>query len=199
MNPRRYGSKVAVASAVAVLLLWSSAPAEAAFLAGASAAPQAVGSGTWGAVATLNPAAPYGAGPLNLTFANSGSDASPVYPIVYFNTANTGTLPITQAGYTGAASAPSNVQFTIESCSTTWDEAGNLCTGGTVSQVLTVAGGSSGSAASGTVPASPGAAIRLRARALTAGSIPAGTPYLALAVGVSVDRTQVRAATVTNG
>ncbi|UYY83737.1 hypothetical protein OIT41_20535 (plasmid) [Arthrobacter sp. YA7-1] len=197
MNVHHYPGRTAAAIAAAVLLACTSTPAQAATTATAStAAQQTVGSGSWGAVATVNTTAPYG--PLTLTFNNNGNPAHPSFTSRYFTIANTGTLTITAANYTGTASAPSTVQFIVESCSTAWNEPTDTCPG-TPTQILAPAPGSSSSTVTTTtVPASPGAQIRLRARVSTSGNVPKSSTST-LTIGITVDSTQVRDATTTGG
>lgn len=200
MNVHHYPSRAAAAIAAAVLLACTSTPAQAATIATtATTSQQTATSGTWGAVATLNTAAPYGNGPLVLTFTNLGNPATPSFMPQYFTVGNTGNLPITGASYGGSTSAQSSVQFFVESCSGTWNETIGVCLGGTVATVLTTPFGTSAIPATpGPAPATPGAGIRLRARVSFSGNIPNNlTPTLTLSI--SVDRTQVRTAITTSG
>lgn len=194
-----YPGRAAVAIAAAALLVCTSTAAQAATIATAASVSQSVGSGSWGAVATLSTAAPYGTGALTLTFTNQGTPGQPSFPPQFFTIGNTGTLPITQAGYTGTAVAPATVQFIIESCNGGWDPINNVCPSGTPTQVLTTpAGSSTVSVTSATVPSSPGASLLLRARVATTGTVPNNsTPTLT--AGVTVARSQVRTATTTGG
>ncbi|WP_354351123.1 hypothetical protein [Pseudarthrobacter sp. PvP090] len=193
---RTHTGRAGAVVAAAALLVCTSTPAEAATTAKASSVSQAVSSGTWGAVATLSPA-PYGPGPLTLTFANNGNPAQPSFTPQYFTVGNTGTLPLTRAGYTGTADAPSTVQFIIESCSTGWVEEQDVCQGGTPSTVLEAGFGSPADpVTSATVPAVPGTSIRLRARIETTGNVPKKSTST-LTIDVTVTRAQVRAATRT--
>lgn len=197
MNVHHYSSRAAAAIAAAVLLVCTSTPAEAASTANTASASQTVGSGTWGAVATLRSAAPYGTGTLTLSFTNQGSSDNPSFKPQYFTVVNTGTLPMTKASYSGTTSAPSSVQFLVDSCSGTWNEATGACQGGTPARVLAPQSGSFPySVTSTTVPASAKTSIRLRATVVVNDNI-STTPTLT--VNVAVDRTQIRAATTTGG
>ena len=199
MNVLSYTGRAAVAIAAAALPVCTFTAAHAATTATAASASQSVGSGSWGAVATLSTAAPYGTGALKLTFTNQGTPGQPTFAPQFFTVGNTGTLPITQATYTGTAVAPSTVQYIVESCSTTWNESTGACTSGTTTQVLaTPAGSSIVSVTSATVPTKPGANLRLRARLASTGSVP-NNSTTTLTVGIAVDRTQVRTATTTSG
>lgn len=199
MNVRSYPSRTAAAIAAAVLLVCTSTPADAATTANAASASQTASSGTWGAVATLSTTAPYGSGALVLAFSNNGNPAHPSFIPQYFTVGNTGILPITAASYGGSTSAPTTVQFFIESCSGTWNETTDLCLGGTAATILTTpAGTSTIPATPGPAPATSGTGIRLRARVSFSGSVPNGTTST-LTISITVDRTQVRTATITGG
>lgn len=198
MNVRSYPCRAAAAIAAAALLVCTSKPAEAATVANAASASQAVGSGTWGAVASQSTAAPYGSGPLTLTFTNTGSSGNPSFKSQYFTVGNTGTLPITAANYTGATAAQSSVRFIIESCSGIWNETNDTCSGGTATVLTTAFGTSTITPVAGPAPAtSATAGIRLRARVNTNGSVPNNNPTQTLSLSITVDRTQVRTATTT--
>ncbi|MHA7263996.1 hypothetical protein ACX80W_12420 [Arthrobacter sp. TMN-37] len=197
MNVHSYPGRAGAAVAAAALLVCTSTPAAAATTAEASSVLAAVGSGTWAAAASLRTAAPFGPGPLTLTFDNSGSPAHPSFQPQYFTIGNSGTLPLKQVGYTGTAVAPSTVQFIVESCSTGWDENNNVCQGGTPSQVLATQGESPAVPVTSTVvPADPGTSIRLRARIRTSGKVPAKSTTT-LTIDVTVNRAQARTATAT--
>ncbi|WAH95868.1 hypothetical protein [Arthrobacter sp. MMS18-M83] len=199
MNVHRYSSRTAAAIAAAVLLVCTSTPADAATTANATSASQTASSGTWGAVASLSTTAPYGSGPLTLTFTNNGKPATPSFVPQYFTVGNTGTLPITAASYGGSTSAPSSVQFFIESCSGTWDEPTGACLGGTATTILTTPFGTSTIPDTpGPAPATSGAGLRLRASVASTGNV-SKSAILTLTLSISVDRTQVRSATTTGG
>lgn len=199
MNVHRYSGRAAAAIAAAVLLVCTSTPARAATTANAASASQAASSGTWGAVATLSTTAPYGSGSLTLSFANIGGVGNPAFTPQYFTVGNTGTLPLIAASYGGSTSAQPNMQFIIESCSTTWNEATGACTGGTTATVLTTPTGTSTIPSTlGPAPATSGPGIRLRASVAFNGSVPK-TPASTLTISITVDRTQVRSATTTSG
>jgi hypothetical protein len=182
--------RVGAAAAVTALLLCTSlAPADAAGAAHAASPASTVSSASWGAVATASTAAPFGTGPLVLTFTNTGNNGQPVFPAKYFTVANTGTLGITGAIYSAAA-APSTFNFRIEACASGWNEAADTCAAGRTTVLDTPAS----SLLSSTVPAAAGSSIRLRASVTVHPKTP---PNPTLTVGVDVTRAQVRAGTVT--
>ncbi len=191
-----YPSRAVAAIAAAVLLACTSTPAQAAAIATTSTAvQQAVGSGTWGAVATQS-TAPYAPSSvlLTLTFQNYGNPSSPSFTLQYFTVGNTGNLPITAANYITSTVAQTSVQFIVESCSTTWNETSGTCPGGTVAQVLATQFGSSSATTPGPAPATPGTGLRLRARVSTNGNVTPNNFSPALTISTNVDRTQVRTA-----
>ncbi len=197
-HPGRAGAAVVAA---ALLVCTSMAAAAAATTAKVTSASQSVGAGSWGAVATSATDGSSGSGSLLLTFRNAGTTSSPSFAPQLFNVRNTGSLAISRAAYTGTATAPSSVNFIVESCNGTWNEASGACQGspGTLATVLTTpAGSSSATVVSTTVPEHPGAAVRLRATVKFTGNVP-NSPATTLTIGVAVDRTYVRAATTTGG
>ncbi|QYF91107.1 hypothetical protein [Arthrobacter sp. PAMC25284] len=142
-----------------------------------------------------------GSGALLLTFPNKGNTSSPSFAPQFFTVGNTGTVLLSKATYTGTTTAPSSVNFVVESCSGTWNETTGACQGtpGTIAPVLTTPTGSStASVVSTTVPEHPDTAVRFRATVKFSGNVP-NSPATTLTFGVAVDRTYVRAATTTGG
>jgi hypothetical protein len=139
-------------------------------------------------VATANTAAPYGTGQLVLTFTNTGNNGQPVFPAKYFTVANTGTLGITGAFYSAAATGSFTIR--VEACTSGWNEGADTCAAGRTTVLDTPAS----SLLSSTVPAAAGSSIRLRASVTVHPKTP---PNPTLTVGVDVTRAQVRAGTVT--
>lgn len=170
----------AAALATALLLCTSLAAADAASSARAASGSMAATSGRWGAVATTSTVAPYGSGPLALTFTLLGTTTQ------YFNVVNTGTLPLTDEIFRATTSGTSAA---VEACSTTWNESTGSCPSGVITTVTTTGAGPTAFAAP--LPAT-GSTIRLRARitGLLLGST-------TITISVNVNRTQVRAASVT--
>lgn len=130
-----------------------------------AAATSSASSASWGAVATTAAAAPYGTGPLVLSFAKAAKA-----PPQYVNLVNTGSAPLSEAAY--ALTAQPALEVVLEACTGSWDERRGTCTG----TVLVLA--TSGTpAVSTTVPARPGDLLRVRVR-LTASRTPAMTVTL---------------------
>ena len=202
MDVRGYRGRAGAASSVAALLVCTSmAAATAASTATAPSPSQAVKTGTWAAVAGQAVDGSSGTGALSLTFRNAGNTSNPSFEPQYFNVSNTGSLAISKAAYTGTATAPSSVNFVVESCSGTWNETSGACQGspGTIATVLTTpTGSSSTTVVSTTVPEHPGAALRLKATLKFSGNVPS-SPATTLTIGVAVDRTYVRAARTIGG
>ncbi|WP_427006418.1 hypothetical protein [Pseudarthrobacter sp. H2] len=198
MNVHSYVGRAGAAAAAAALLVCTSfTPAEAAVTARATSVSRAAGSGTWGAAATTDPAAPPGS-PLTLAFTNNGNPAHPSFTPQYFTVRNTGTLAITSGTYTLTPAAPDTVGFVVESCSGTWNETADTCTG-TITTTLTAPSGSTPTTTtSPTIPTASGTTIRLRATVNANGNIPNNTTQT-LTIAVTVNRTQVRTATTTGG
>jgi hypothetical protein len=181
------GRAIAVAVALLGVLGVSSAKlALASGEAGNAAATNTVTSGTWKALPTTLGSPPYLTQSLVLTFALSVTPP----PAQYFWVVNTGSLTLTGATYTVGITGTPGASASISACvGGTWNESSGACSGSITTLVTTAAG----SAASVVVPAAAGASIRLRASvtsALTLADI--------VTVGVSVSRSQVRAATSSN-
>ena len=178
MDVHSPSSRAGAAAAVTALLLCTSlAAADAASSAQTTSTTAAVTSGSWGAIATTATAAPYGTGPLTLTF--SGLLSAPQY----FNLVNTGTLPLTAVTVEATTTRGGAV---IEACSTTWNELLGTC-----SSVLPVTVATSGAGPTAyTVLLPAGSSIRLRASVTNSRNF-------AMTIGVKVSRAQVRAATTT--
>jgi hypothetical protein len=178
----------AIALAVALLGVLGVSTAKLALAsgeAGKATATHTVTSGTWKALPTTLGSPPYLTQSLVLTFLLG---ASP--PPQYFWVVNTGSLTLTGATYTVGITGTPGASASISACvGGTWNETSGACSG-TITTLVTTA---AGSAASAVVPAAAGASIRLRATvtsALTLADI--------VTVGVSVSRSQVRAATATD-
>lgn len=177
----------AAAASTALLLCTSLAAADAAGSAQAASA-NTVTAGSWGAVATNNTIEPYGAGPLVLPVPNVVPNGKPEFR-AFFTVASTGTLPISAASYTAAAS-PSGVTLRIEACSSGWNETADTCAGVRSTVLETPAA----NLISSTIPREAGTAIRLRVSLV--GAAPKNTEPV-LTIGVDVSRAQVRAASLT--
>jgi hypothetical protein len=173
----RAGAAVVVSS---LLLCTSLATADAASSAQVASAPTTVTSGTWGAVATTNTTAPFGTGPLALTFTLGGPSRQ------YFNAVNAGTLPLIAESFKITTTAGSAI---IEACSTTWTESNGRCPSGVITTVTT--SGAGYTSFSAPLPAA-GSSIRLRARVT-------GLQLLdsTVTINVEVTRAQARAAATT--
>ncbi|WP_146068851.1 hypothetical protein [Arthrobacter sp. ZGTC131] len=140
-------------------------------------------------MASASTSAPFGTGPLVLSFANTGTNGHPVFPAKFFTVANTGTLDITAASYTATAT-PGTFAFRIEACASGWNEAADTCAAGRSTVLNTPAS----SLLSSAVPMAAGSSIRLRASAT---AFPRNPTTPTLTVGVDVSRSQARGATVT--
>jgi hypothetical protein len=181
-------SRAGAAAAVTALLLCTSlAAADAASSAQATSAPVTVSSGSWGAVADMDGAAPYALTPLELNFPNGGSpgqgnlkNQSALFAVI-----NIGSLGLTAAEYTVTSSGAA--PFSLDACSVAWTQRDNSCPG-----QLTVLTNTSLPSISSVVPSAPGSTLWLRA-ALT-GSAPINTK---ITISIKVTRAQVRAASVT--
>jgi hypothetical protein len=182
----RTGRAIAVAVALLGVLGVSTARlAIASGTAGNASMSQTVTSGTWKALPTTLGSPPYLTQSLILTFLLG---ASP--PPQYFWVVNTGSLTLTGATYTLSISGTPGASASIAACvGGTWNESTGTCSGSITTLVSTAAG----SAGSTVVPVAAGSSVRLRASvtsALTVADI--------VTVGVSVSRSQVRAATSTS-
>lgn len=190
MSVHAPGSRAGAAVAVTALLVCTSlTPANATGSAQAASPARTVSSASWAAVASTSTSAPFGTGQLVLSFTNTGTNGQPLFSAKFFTVANTGSLNITAASYTAAAT-PSTFAFKIEACASGWIEVADTCAGGRTTVLDTPASSLPSSAA----PLAAGSSIRLRA-SVTA--FPKNPPTPALNVGVDVSRSQVRAATVT--
>ena len=188
MDVHSPSSRAGAAAAVTALLLCTSlAAADAASSAQATSTTAAVTSGSWGAVADMDGAAPYAVTPLEINFPQGGSpgqgnlkNQSAIFTVV-----NIGSLHLTAAEYRATASGTAT--FSIDACSVEWSSRDNSCPG-----QLTVLTNTSSPVFSTITPSAAGSFIRLRA-ALT-GSAPSNTK---ISISVNVGRAQVRAATTT--
>lgn len=182
MDVHSISSRAGAAAVATALLLCTSLPAsDAASSAQAASETTAVTSGSWAAVATTRTTAPYGTGPLALTFTLLGTGTK------YFTVVNTGTLPLSGGTFTATTTASSAA---IEACSTTWSESNGTCPSGVITTVTSTGAGAKPFSAP--LPAS-GSSIRLRARitSLQVDSI--------VTVSVQITRAQARAATISGG
>ncbi|NKX49451.1 hypothetical protein HER39_02415 [Arthrobacter deserti] len=185
MPAQLFRNRVAGAAMTTILFLGHAAePVAADAEASLQPGPQGVSSGIWGAVATTAAQAPYGNGPLALRF-NASLLAPP--PPQFFTLGNTGTLRLTAATFTVTATTGTAV---LEVCSTAWNETNNTCPQGTITEV--VRSGTAPRSAS-ISPVNGGGTIRARAR-ITSAIVSASD----VGISVSVNRAQVRAATVAN-
>lgn len=177
-------SRVITAIAMTALLLGVGfSPANAAVGARTASATQQLGSGTWSAVATASATAPFGTGPLALSF-----PAASLIKYKFFTLANTGTLSLLSATVSVPV-VPASATVLIESCTAAWNESLNLCVGGvarTVVSSATVLGASTAFAAASLT------GIRLRASLVSISLVD-----VAAIVNVAVPRSGARVATVT--
>lgn len=125
-------SRAGAAAVATALLLCTSVAAADATSGAQSSAETTVTSGSWAAVATTSNTAPYGSGPLALTFDPLGTSRQ------YFNVVNTGTLPLLGTTLTATTTASSAA---IEACSTTWSESDGNCPSGVITTVTTTGAG----------------------------------------------------------
>ena len=171
--------------AVLVVLLGHPASAGAATKAAATSSTQAAGSGSWGVVATQLSASPYVKAPLALSF--------PITVLTprYLWVVNTGTLPILGTTY---ALSTTQAAMKLEACSTTWNESTNVCTSGTITQIVTTLTSPVSTATAVAVPAAVGARVRLKATPTAA-----PTSVTTLTIGITVSRAQARASTTLTG
>ena len=173
MNTRR-------AAVVSVALCGSIAfavPSYAAIVTRVPVSTQQVDSGQWGAVPSTT----------SLTFGALGVSQ------MYFTVTNTGTLPLTGATYTVSGSNfKVGMTLSLLACvGGTWNMTSGACVGGTVQTIVSTTGAAASAAV--TSPAAVGAGTTLQA---SLSKNPARTT--AGSVTVTVDRSQVRAATVTH-
>ena len=181
----------AAVSVTALLLCTSLGAADAASSAQAASASTIASSASWGAVATTSTAAPYSPGPLVLTFPTgaTGHGNGLREPAQFFTVGNSGTLTLSAATYTVTSVATNSapVAFSVDYCSTGWNESANTC-----SVPFAVVTSTSAPTLSAVAPSAPGTGLRLRAR-LTGTS----SRSTAVTINLEVARAQVRAATTT--
>jgi hypothetical protein len=142
---------------------------------------QQLGSAQWGAAPSTT----------LLPFGTQGVQA------IYFTVANTGTLPLTGATYMVSGSGfKVGMTLSLVACvGGAWVVSSNTCSGGVTQTIVSTTGSAASAAvtAGGTVPALVGTTVTLQA---LVNKNPARTTDGS--VTVTVDRSQVRAATVTN-
>lgn len=159
----------AAAAAVALLVVplsWLGGTAAVADLRATASGTGSSDSASWAVVATTASAAPYGSGPLTLSFRKAAKAAPPQY----VNLVNTGTVALRQAQY---SLTPTPLQdVVLEGCTGTWDERRDTCSGTIV--LLTTAAAST---TSSFVPGAPGSSRRVRVR-LTSSTPPDTTVVL---------------------
>lgn len=134
----------------------------------------------------------YGAAPSTTSLAFGAQGVSDIY----FTVTNTGTLPLTGATYTVSASnLKAGMSFSLVACvGGTWVVLAGVCTGGVTQTIVTSTGAASSAAVSAIgFPAATGSTVTLQAHL---NKNPARTTVGT--VTVTVNRSQVRAATVTN-
>ena len=181
-------TSAAAAFAVAALVLALSAPpAYAMATATGRSVTQLATSGHWGAVATAQTSAPFGTGPYAMSFASKKLLTS------FFSVGNSGSVSLTGATLAVAAS-PNSPTVTVEECTTTWNETKNTCT--KPGSIVTVVSTLSTPASIATGSFSSGSSFRLRA---TVTDTKATTYPVTVTIGVSISRSDVVAATTTNG
>lgn len=143
---------------------------------------QHVGSGQWGAAPSTT----------SLPFGAQGVRQ------IFFSVTNTGTLALTGATYTISGSGfKTGMSLSLLACvGGSWIVSTGVCSGGFVQTIVSTTGAATGFsvASAGLLPAAVGASVTLEAQLDKA---PARTTVGS--VTVTVDRSQVRAATVTNG
>lgn len=144
-------------------------------------ATQRFGSGEWGATPSTT----------------SMSFGTQTVSDIYFTVTNTGTLPLTGATYTLSGSAlKTGMTLSLLGCvGGNWDMTTGACTGGVVQTIVTTTGTATSASVTpaGLVPVAIGASVTLDAQLSRR---PARTTVGS--VTVTVDRSQVRAAAVTN-
>jgi hypothetical protein len=142
---------------------------------------QQLGSGEWGAAPSTT----------SLGFGTQGVTQ------IYFTVANTGTLPLTGATYTVSASGlKTGTTLSLVACiGGVWIVSTNTCSSGVTQPIVTTTGNASSAAvtAGGMVPALVGTTVTVQA---LLSKNPARTTVGS--VTVTVDRSQVRAATAIN-
>ena len=177
MTTRR--AAILVAALCGVLLV--SAPSYASFGTTLTSPSQMIGSGQWGAAPSAT----------SLDFGTPGVQQ------LYFTVTNNGTLPLIGATYTvsGTGFKVGMTMSLIACVGGSWNMSTNVCTGGVTQTVVTTTGASSSAAvtAAGLLPTAVGSTVTVQA---LLSKNPARTTLGS--VTVTVDRSQVRAATVTN-
>lgn len=177
MNAQR----AAVVSVALCACIAATVPSYAAIATQLTVPTQQVTSGEWGAAPSAT----------SLPFGAQGVQQ------IFFTVANSGTLPLTGATYTlSGASFKNGMTLTLLACvGGSWDLATATCTGGLAQTVVSTTGTASTASvsAAGLLPAAVGSAVTLEAELSKA---PARTTVGS--VTVTVDRSQVRAATVSN-
>ena len=160
--------------------LGTTSSAYAGLVAKPQAVTQGIGSGQWGATPSTT----------SLPFGTQSTKN------VFFTVANSGTLSLLGASYMlSGTSLRNNSTLSLSACvGGTWNQTTAACTGGTVVAITSTAGAAVTQAvtASGLFPAAAGASITLLA---SLDKTPTSTTVGS--VTVTVDRSQVRAATVT--
>lgn len=180
-------SAVAVFAVAALVLGVSVHSASASVSATARSVAQQVNSGSWGAVASENDSPPFGTGPYSMTFDQKKVSQN------FFSIRNSGSLTITGATFTIAAS-PNSPTVTVEACSTSWDETANTCTNS--GNIFPIVSTSTTPATVSSPPVASGASFRLRA---TLTNYKKQDLPITATVGVSVDRSNVRSPSTANG
>lgn len=153
---RRRRTAAAAVALLGVPLSWSAGTAAVADLRATASAGNAVGTATWSAVATTATTAPFGSGPLTLSFIKSGKNTSQ-----YFHVANAGTVGLTAAQYRLTASPA--LDAVLEACDGTWNQRNGSCSG-TIATLTSTAG----TTTSAVVPSAPGTVLPVRVRLLAA-------------------------------
>jgi hypothetical protein len=142
---------------------------------------QTVTSGSWAATAS----------PSSVTFPTSA--LVPPAP-VYVSVTNSGSETLTGSTYSMSRSGLVVGTINVDACvGGTWNESTNVCSGGTITSVVTSLTTPRSVSAAGTYPAAPGASIRLR---VSESAALASSSTVTLSVSVSRSG-QVRAATTT--
>jgi hypothetical protein len=179
-------ARLTLVTAVVVFAFWLPVSAGAAGLSGkATGVANKVTSGSWAAVAAMTVTKPYPNAPLTLTFTrNAGNPPASQY----FYGINSGSLDLIGATITLSVSPSANT--VIEDCTTTWNTSNDTCPGGTIATVLSTATASSTTVTIPDVPS--GVFYQLRCRITTA-----ITATTTATIGITVNRTQARAATTT--
>lgn len=166
LSPRRRRAAAHAVALLVVPLSWLGATSAVAGLKATATGTGAASSASWSVVATTSSAAPYGSGPLALSFRKAAKAAPPAY----VNLVNTGSVTTRQAQY--ALSVTPLQDVVLEGCTGTWDERRDTCSGTVV--LLTTA---LLPTTSTFVPSAPGSQLRVRVR-LTSATPPDSTVVL---------------------